>query len=136
MAVVADGFEELQKGCAPQYDYPLPQDHLRVFHDVARCWIGKTERFGRTSYHINWMIDDRSKREINYRLTFDSDEALRSNLYQGYVATREPYRRANHIKREELNVEDRPTGRWRSEEQKSDIHSQLLTTSDEFYSKN
>src|SRR3546814_592849 len=85
MTFVADGFEELQKGCAPHYDYPLPQDHLLVFHDVARCWIGKTERFGRTSYHINWMIDDRGTREINYRLTFDSEEALRSTLYQGYV---------------------------------------------------
>src|SRR3546814_12005536 len=38
MTFVADGFEELQKGCAPHYDYPLPQDHLLVFHDVARCW--------------------------------------------------------------------------------------------------
>src|SRR3546814_16597121 len=33
MTFVADGFEELQKGCAPHYEYPLPQDHLLVFHD-------------------------------------------------------------------------------------------------------
>src|SRR3546814_3383790 len=112
MTFVADVFEELQKGCAPHYDYSLPQDHLFVFHDVARCWIGKKERFGRTSYHINWMIDDRGTRETNYRLTFDSEEALRSTLYQGYVAKSETYRKETPITLAEPNVEDTPNGRW------------------------
>src|SRR3546814_12784713 len=72
MTFVADGFEELQKGCAPHSDYPLPQDHLLVFHDVARCWIGQTERIGRPSSHSHWLIAALWTRQINYRRTYQS----------------------------------------------------------------
>src|SRR3546814_16627037 len=73
MCFVADGFEELRMATSPHYLYPLPQDDVLVFHDVGRCWIGKTERFGQIEYHLNWMIDDREGREINHRLTFTSE---------------------------------------------------------------
>ncbi len=112
MTFAAPGFEELRDACAPHYLYPLPNDHLLVFHDVARCWIGKSQRLGRTSFHLNWMVDQRGEREINYRLSFDSEEALRATLYQGYVATRETYDQATQIIREELDVSDSLPGEW------------------------
>src|SRR3546814_7895065 len=76
---------------SPHYLYPWPQDDVLVFHDVGRCWIGKTERFGQIEYHLNWMIDDREGREINHRLTFKSEAVLRKTLYNGFAARSEEH---------------------------------------------
>src|SRR3546814_14366437 len=104
MCFVADGFEELRMATSPHYLYPLPQDDVLVFHDVGRCWIGKTERFGQIEYHLNWMIDDREGREINHRLTFKSEAVLRKTLYNGFAATQETSKKASRIKSEILDV--------------------------------
>lgn len=112
MEFVGDSFEALCAASKPQYAYPLPMDHGLVFWDVPRAWIGKTERFGKTTYHLQWMVDEKGGWELNYRLSFETEEGLRATLHQGYVATRATYDQAILITREEMTVTEGPPEHW------------------------
>jgi hypothetical protein len=104
--------EALSTACGTHYRYPLPQDDVLSFHDIPRVWIGKTEFFGKPSYNLRWLIEDSIGREVSYRLSFDSEEALRATLYQGCAATQETFRQAKSIAKEVLSVEVGPPAAW------------------------
>lgn len=104
-------YDELSAACGSNYVYPLPNLHTLVFYDCPRSWIGETRSLGNQSVHLHTMVDENKGWELCYRLTFPDEATLRATLYQGYVATRETFRQATKIVREELKITTNPT-RW------------------------
>lgn len=104
--------EALSAACGTHYPYPLSQDDVLAFHDIPRIWIGKTEFFGKTFYNLRWLIDDSIGREVSYRLSFETEEALRATLYHGCAATRETFNEAKSIAREVLTIVAGPPAIW------------------------